>query len=229
MTAASRILGAGAICALLVAATSTSSSVVHRHHQPRDVDLAAAAHPGPGRTRVVDEAFDVGAAFRRDVHADTSAITSATCDGCTGEATALQVFYVRRARDTTLDNQAVAWSRCEACRATAVSLQVVVVRRVREVTANNRALAFNAACTDCRTSALAYQLVVVEGGGDRLSPDAVQHLRAWVDQRAADLRRGAPAARSLRSTSPAVQRLKDLVNAELGSTTLVADVDARTP
>lgn len=229
MTTARRILGAGAVCALLLATTTTSSSVADLRHQPRDVDLTAAAHPGPGGTRVVDKAVDVGTAFRRDVHADTSATASATCDGCVGKAKALQVFYVRRPRQTTLDNQAVAWSQCEACRATAVSVQVVVVDGTRRVTANNRALAFNAACTDCRTSALAYQLVVVEDGAGRLSPEAVRRLRGWVDRRTADLRGGAPAARALRAESPAVQRLEDLVNTELGSTTLVADVDARTP
>jgi hypothetical protein len=178
---------------------------------------------------VVDRAFDEGTAFRRDVDADTSATASATCDGCAGRARALQVFYVRRARDTTLDNQAVAWAQCESCRAAAVSMQVVVVRGTREVTANNRALALNAACTDCRTSSLAYQLVVVEREGARLSPDAVADLRAWVDRRAADLLDGRPAAASLRPGSPSVQRVEDLVNDELGSVTLVLDVDAGTP
>jgi hypothetical protein len=229
MTAASRILGAGAICALLVAATATSSSVADRERQPRDVDLTAAAHPGPGRTTVVDKAFGVSTAFHRDVHADTSATTSATCDGCAGKARALQVLYVRRARDTTLDNQAVAWAQCESCRAAAVSMQVVVVRGTRAVTANNRALALNAACTDCRTSSLAYQLVVVEEERARLSPDAVADLRAWVDRRAADLLGGARAAGSLRAGSPVVQRVEDLVNDELGSATLLVDVDSGTP
>ena len=56
------------------------------------------------------------------------ATTSADCDGCVGESTALQVVYAPRATQARLDNTAIAWTQaCEGCTGTALSVQVVVL------------------------------------------------------------------------------------------------------
>ncbi len=102
-------------------------------------------------------------------------------------------------------------------------------RGTHEVTANNRALATNAACQDCDTAALAYQLVVVTPDGDRLSREATQELRDWVDAQdraAARGHGGDPAARhaSRRSGAGTLERL---VNDDLDSRTDAIDVDRK--
>jgi hypothetical protein len=163
------------------------------------------------------------------VRADTSALTSATCDGCSGHSTTLQVVYARWPREVEVDNAAVAWSSCSRCRGTALSVQVVVMEGTRTVTANNRALATNAACKDCDTAALAYQLVVVTPHGDRLSHEATQELRDWVAAQERLLSGGSaatPRAQARQSTSGA-DTLERLVNDDLGSRTDSLDVDRR--
>jgi hypothetical protein len=232
-----RLTMIAAIAALLVGSVGPSS-VAHRNAWPRNVDLTASAHPGPAGATVTDEAFNRRSAGGWQVKADTTAVSSSTCDGCAGAAQSLQILYVPYARDVTLDNAAIAWSQCRDCRAGALSVQVVVVRAGSPITANNRASAANVACEGCTTAAAAYQLVVVGKRFERLSPWAVRELRAWVDEQAQALT-NPPAADLQRSLAPsetdgesaaepteeATSALEDLVNDDLGTATLSLEVD----
>jgi hypothetical protein len=224
---------AASISAVLIA-TAGPSSVAHRYLPQRDLDLTASAQPASAGSTVSDRAFDNGWTRGRHVKADTTAISTATCDGCDGAAQALQILYVSHARDgVVLDNAAVAWSQCRDCRASALSVQVVVVRKGRSLTANNRASAANVACEGCTTAAAAYQLVVAGGGNRALSGRAVRELRAWVEEQAEALR-GAPMA-ALRggpvpeTTKDDTSALESLVNADLGSATLSLEADVDRP
>ena len=153
------------------------------------LDLAASAHPSSARPAVTDSAFAEGATRERDVDADASGTSSATCDGCAAESATLQVLYVARARAARLDNTAVAWTQaCTGCTATSLSVQVVVVRGGPALVPNNRALALNAGCESCRTTAAAFQVVVVADRARRLSAASLAELRAWFDDQAAQVR-----------------------------------------
>jgi hypothetical protein len=174
---------------LLAGGVGTSSGAARWSPPGRTPDLAASAHPSSARPAVTDQAFAEGATRERDVDADASGTSSATCDGCTAESATLQVLHVSRADAARLDNSAVAWTQaCTGCTATSLSAQVVVVRGRPALVPNNRALALNAGCTSCRTTAAAFQVVVVADRATRLSAEALAELRAWFDDQAAQVR-----------------------------------------
>ena len=224
------------VCAGIAAAPAAGPG----HHRVRDVDLAASANPSAGDPVVTDEVFSEDAAFRRTVKSDVTATGSAICDGCDATSTALQVLYVNHGRETSLDNTAVAWTQsCTDCRANSVAVQVVVLRGVPSIVPNNRALAVNAACTSCEVGSLAFQLVVASRRADRLSDDALDEIRAWIDDQVAALRSAAPPPsartsrlahkkaerRANRAARSALGDLQDLVDADLDAVTVSADVD----
>jgi hypothetical protein len=226
-TTTSRIAATVAGALVLVLGSSMMSSLAHTGQRWQGIDLTASAHPSEDSPEVTDRAFDVTSTWQRSVSADTSALTSATCDNCNGHSATLQVVYARWTTDLEVDNAAVAWSSCTHCRGTALSVQVVVVQGARSVTANNRALATNAACEDCDTAALAYQLVVATPDGERLSYTAMRELSEWVDAQDRLLRGGTaatPRTQSRQSASGA-DALESLVNEDLGSQTKEVDVD----
>ncbi|RYP84273.1 hypothetical protein EKO23_16605 [Nocardioides guangzhouensis] len=231
----SRIVATVAAALVLVLGTSYMTSLAQSGYRTGSLDLTASAHPGEARPTVTDTAFDVDTVWWQPVRADTSALTSATCDGCTGASRTLQVVYAVRPRGVEVDNAAVAWSSCKDCGGTALSVQVVVVRGLHGITANNRALATNAGCTACSTAAKAYQLVVAAPDAGKLSRPAMAELRAWVDEQDRLLRAGdaaAPSAARGTGTSAASTPLSDLatlVNDDLGTTTKRADVDVSSP
>jgi len=226
-TTTSRIAATATGALVLVLGSSMMSSLAHTGQRWEGIDLTASAHPSEVSPDVTDRAFDVTSTWQRSVSADTSALTSATCDNCSGHSATLQVVYARWTRDLELDNAAVAWSSCSHCGGTALSVQVVVVRGTRSVTANNRALATNAMCEGCDTAALAYQLVVADPHGERLSYEAMQELRAWVDAQDQLLREGTAATPRVqaRQSASGADALEGLVNDDLGSQTNSIDVD----
>lgn len=174
---------------VLVASIGGSSPAAHPGPTQGTLDLLASAHPTAVEPVVADAAHDVVRARGRDVEADTAALTSTTCDGCTGEGTALHVVYLSRPQRADLDNVATAWAQeCTGCTSTALSVQVVVVRGAPTLAPNNRALSLTAACQGCRTSALAFQVVLAADRATPLSADALGELRAWFDEQAAALR-----------------------------------------
>lgn len=174
---------------VLVASIGGSAPAAHPGPSQGTLDLLASAHPTAVEPAVTDAVLDVARARGRDVEADTAALTSTTCDGCTGESTALHVVYLSRPQRADLDNVATAWAQeCTGCTSTALSVQVVVVRGAPTLASNNRALSLTAACQGCRTSALAFQVVLVADRATPLSADALGELRAWFDEQAAALR-----------------------------------------
>lgn len=174
---------------LLVAAAGGSSPAAHPDPETHTLDLLASAHPTSAEPTVSDAAYDLSAVRGADIKADTAALTSATCDGCVGESTALHVVYAKRTNSARLDNVANAWAQgCRGCTSTALSVQVVVLRGRPVAVPNNRALSLTAACDSCRTSALAFQVVFMADRARPLSAEAVAELQAWFDEQAAVLR-----------------------------------------
>lgn len=254
-TTASRLAGVATGVALLLLASGVTSSVAQPWTRTQDSDLAASAEPTAADPVVTDDAYHLISASWQQLKADTTATTSAICDGCAGQATALHVLYLSHPRSTHLDNTAVAWTQqCQSCSAAALSVQVAVVRGHGSVTANNRALATNAACGECRSSAAAVQLVVASPHAERLSRSALADLRAWVAQQTQQLgsldnpATSPPAGRALvrprmatgsvPSTANgagstllpgAMDTLQHLVNSDLGSVTDQAHIDVLAP
>jgi hypothetical protein len=218
-----------ALTAVLLVSVGSSASQADRIVPRLNKDLTAAAHPSMAKPDVADEAFASSWPLWSSVKADTSATASAICDGCHGDAVALQILYVDKARNAEVDNVAVAWAQCQDCRATATSVQLVVVRSGRDLAANNRALSANAACEKCLSSTLALQLVVLDPDGERLSREAEQELRAWVADQAESLKSPPPPTAAARRTANTrtVASIVDLVNADLDSTTILARVARR--
>lgn len=226
--------------ALLLAGTAQASpgaSSRARHDTDRrDLDLTASAHPSTAEPAVADEAFAAASVRLRDVKADNTATSSATCDGCTADSASLQILYAAHAGQAQLDNSATAWNQaCAGCSSTALAVQVVVLRGAPAATPNNRAFAVNAACETCRTTSAAFQLVVVAERARRLSDASIAELQAWFDQQLALLR--TPPATSTAEPAPRARRrdpvqgaealglLEELVNSDLGSATVSADVE----
>lgn len=233
---------------LLVAAVGGSAPAAHRDPEPRSLDLLASAHPTSAEPAVSEVAFDAVRAQGREIAADTAALTSTTCDRCTGESSALHVVYVPRGHEVRLDNVATAWAQgCQGCTSTALSVQVVVLRGRPVAVPNNRALALNAACDGCRTSALAFQVVLIADRATPLSADALAELRAWFDEQSALLRASVispdPAAeptlvpetpsptepraapRAKRDPTFALGELEQLLVSDLDAETLSADIE----
>lgn len=226
--ATSRIAAIAIGALVLVLGSTAMSSVAHPDRRPRDLDLTASAHPTDVAPAVTDRAVDVSSVWWQAMRADTSALSSVTCDDCRGDATTLQVVYAHHPDEVEANNAAVAWSRCTGCGGTALSVQVVVVSGGRQITADNRAFAANSACDGCDTAALAYQLVVVATDAERLSDGATERLRGWVRRQSRNLRESA-AAPTRRAPTPkaanAVTTLERLVNGDLDSRTDRVDVD----
>lgn len=190
---ASVVVAAGALSSVAPAASDADS----RHDS---LDLTSIAISTSAQPQVRDDAFDNVRLHGRSADAETSSAANAECDGCTATATTLGVVYVDQGRAAKLDNVATAWDSCTDCRTASVSVQVVVVRRAQQVTANNRALAVNAACNGCQASAAAYQLVMLEPRGKRLSGRDIQALRDWVTAQADAM--VAPARQSMLRSAP---------------------------
>jgi len=180
-------LQATVVAASLVMGAAGSSSFLTQR-EGRDFDLVASANPAAPHTSDTDRVAMFERARGKRAQADAVANASATCDACTGTATAVQVIYVSKARNSTADNMATAWSSCQGCGATSVSVQVVVARPGTSVTARNRALAVNAACTGCSTAAVAIQFVVITKKHEAFSRKGREELYALARQVEADLR-----------------------------------------
>ena len=221
----------GVLCLTLVSGSASATARRHDTSERKDLDLTASAQPSSALATTADTASDITWSSRREVKADTVATSTATCDGCTGDSTALQVLYLPRATQADLDNSAVAWAtQCLDCGATALSVQVVVLRGGSTLVPNNRAMAVNAACERCGSAAAAFQLVVVAPRVHRLPSESLAQLQSWFDQQAAALRAPAPTEgldmtkRTEADGSVALDALETLVNTELDSETLTADV-----
>jgi hypothetical protein len=220
---------AALLAALAVGVSSSGTATSDGRPRKREnIDLLSSAHPAPPNLAVSDTAFDTKShTHARQVKADVSAVATATCDGCAGDATTLQVLVVRRAETINVDNIATAWSTCVDCGSTALSVQVVLLYRSHLLTANNRASAVNAACEQCTSTAVAYQVVVETNSPWGMSRAERAALETWVEEQAALLRAGAGVDKQLRTaaTEPSADatlgELDDLVKGR----TIERDVD----
>jgi hypothetical protein len=188
------------------------------------LDLTASAHPRVATAPVVDHAFHADSVASAKTDADATATSSAVCRGCSGHAVSVQVIYVDQSPAVKLDNVAIAWTQgCASCSATAVSLQVAIVSGSGPLTVTNRALALNAACAMCGATSGAYQLVLAGNGSSSLSPTTLSTLRDWASARARLIREPAASGVQL-DQQQALNRIAQLVNADLGTTTVAARV-----
>ncbi|WP_347353173.1 hypothetical protein [Intrasporangium sp.] len=213
-----RVLRRIAVVAATVVATGAFASASSDAHSRHDsLDLTSIAISSSAQPQVRDDAFDTERLAGRTVDTETSSAANAECDGCAATATTLGIVYVDRGRAAKLDNVATAWNSCTDCRTASVSVQVVVVRRAQSVTANNRALALNAACEGCHAAAAAYQLVMLEPRGKRLSGSDIQALRDWVDAQVAQLSAQAAPRSMLRSAPKTAETPLDQLQQRVGS------------
>lgn len=242
MSMARNPLVKGAVVALVTASllaggptqADRTSDNWDRPSRGRELDAVSSAQPSTADPHVRDTARVFVDTRSRSAKADATATSSATCDGCTGEATTVQVVHVdrRRAR-AAADNVASAWASCSGCSASAVSVQVVVTSSRHPVRANNRAIALNSSCSSCSTSAAALQFVVSGGSGRELSATA-RDLVAQVEEELADrldsVARasgdGPAAAVAARTASTDLaERLERIIVADLGGSEVERNVD----
>jgi hypothetical protein len=174
---------------LLVASIEYSSPGADRVPFPRNLDLLASAQPSTAELVDSDAAFEAPTTSDGAIKADAAATTSASCDRCVGETTALQIVFAPNADQARLDNSAIAWTQdCQWCTATALAVQVVVLPGQSDAWPSNRAMAVTAACTGCRTASAAFQVVVVADPASSFSRESLIDLKSWFDEQAAALR-----------------------------------------
>jgi hypothetical protein len=229
MTSRPRQLQATLVAAtLLVGAAGSGLTRLTPFQKGRDFDLVASAHPATPRASVTDTTAVFVRARAKQVKADASAATSATCKSCRGRAIALQVIYLDKARTATTDNTATAWAKCRGCRASSVSVQVVVMRPSTRLTARNRALAVNTSCKRCAaTRAIAVQRIVVTKDRRALSDHAQDQLKVLATQFGAELSdtaiTGLDAA--IAKSHAQLSGIDDLISAELRPTSVQRHLD----
>ncbi|WP_029136643.1 hypothetical protein [Nakamurella lactea] len=216
-SAATGSAAAGSTALSIGKAGSTVAGFSHPDYRfNRHPDVVASAQPTSGQPSA-SETQKVSVRLAKRTKANTTATSSAVCDGCAGTAVAVvDVHLPFRYGTVRADNVATAWSAgCQNCSAIAVSVQVVLGRSAKDVQVNNRALAVNAACTDCSTTAVAVQFVLLGGRDAWYSPNGRALAGQIADQILATIT--APpvaAARSMAAeTAGAPDTLTDAVTA----------------
>jgi hypothetical protein len=206
------------ITSLIAGAAGSSSMLMRRNGQ--DFDLVASANPATPHASDTDRTATFERARGKRTQADAVASASATCNSCTGTATAVQVIYFGTARRGTADNMATAWSSCRDCRTTSVSLQVLVARPGTDLTIRNRALAVNASCVGCSSAAVAVQLVVITKEHQAFSRSAREQLAALASRLETELRATSrtKAARTAAAKDVGLADIEALVRNELKPT-----------
>jgi hypothetical protein len=155
----------------------------------KNMDAASSAQPTAAMPNVTDRAYRIRYSDQPSIKGDAVATSAATCDGCSGSSSTVQVLYLTGTDQARVDNVATAWSRCASCRSKAVSLQLVLLSGDATVVANNRSLADNISCTGCKTVAAAYQ-IVFQHVDAAPSPSLRQQLESWAGGQAASLNAG---------------------------------------
>jgi hypothetical protein len=214
--------GLAAVAVVGVALALPAGDAVADHSRAM---LVASAHASPG-VPDASERQTSWVQLGRGGRGAATATASATCDGCSGEATGVQV--VRAGGGITADNVAVAWSSCIGCSARAVSVQVVLAR-TGQIVATNRALAVNAACIGCSSEAVAVQFVLQGASRDEVSPSARRLLDELVAQLDDQLDAGATrSAARMRSSAADLEAEGEALRRELGAASVAVHVDRRT-
>ena len=201
-------------------------------------ELAASAQASPTQPTVT-ESLTSWDKVGRDGKASTVATASATCDGCSADATAVHVVRSIGGGIASADNVATAWSAsCTGCAATAVSVQVVLVAGSGPIVANNRSLALNATCVGCSSEATAVQFVLIGSKRSELSEAAEELLTQLAAQLANDQSAAAgpsPSTAGARKGKALVRTPSDLAAAEgrrlqldVGASAVTVRVDRHT-
>lgn len=214
--------GLAAVAVVGVAMALPAGDAVAEHSRAM---LVASAHASPG-VPDASERQTSWAQLGRGGRGAATATASATCDGCSGEATGVQVVSAHGG--ISADNVAVAWSSCIGCSARAVSVQVVLAR-TGQIVATNRALAVNAACIECSTEAVAVQFVLQGVSRDEMSPSARRVLDELVAQLDQQLGPGATGSTARGRTLPAdLEAEGEALRRDLGAASVAVHVDRRT-
>jgi putative peptide zinc metalloprotease protein len=96
---------------------------------------------------------------------DNQALAVNTQDGSRVVDVALALVWVTDGGPVDQWNEAYALASCTGCETTAIAFQtVIIVGYAQVVTPGNAAVAFNYLCVECRTQALAVQLIATLGG-----------------------------------------------------------------
>ena len=104
-----------------------------------------------------------------------------TTDGSEEYSVEFDLVWAEDGEPVDTRNEAYAFASCTGCAAVAVGFQVVLVEERAEVIApENHSAAVNYECTECRTHALASQLVVA--ADDSLCTDSMDRLSALWDE-----------------------------------------------
>ncbi|MCG2620460.1 hypothetical protein LVY72_00870 [Arthrobacter sp. I2-34] len=201
----------------------------------RSLDSASSAQPSAARPEVRDTSQDLVHVSGGPAKADALAAASAACDGCSGDATTLQVAYFDGGKGTAAaDNVASAWATCAGCSASAVSVQIVLVPRRGAIDANNRAIAVNASCAGCSTSAAALQFVLASGPRRQLSAAAAElvgQARAQLAERLESAARK-PNARTAKTdarsaAAQTARQLEQIIAKDLGTVDIRRQLDVQ--
>ena len=164
-----------------------------------------------------------------------TAVAAATtdCDGCSGEATTLQIVYFDGSGPVTADNVANAISQCSGCVGSAVSVQVVIASKADQLIVNNRAVALNVECAGCQTSSIALQFVLVGGSRRDLSAAAkdltgqLQDVLAGKVATAAQAPQAQARASAEAETTSIADQLQAVLVKDTGSTTVQRTIDVQ--
>jgi Fe-S cluster biogenesis protein NfuA len=215
----------------LAVTTGTSATTATPHIGGRNLDAASSAQPSPSNQTVTDYAARVRTSDRKNIKGDAVATASATCDGCSGQASTVQILYLSGTGVARVDNVAAAWSQCSSCSSRAVSVQLVLLNSPATIVANNRSLALNQACTGCRSAAAAYQLVISNASWP-LSSSLRTRLDQWAaNQRAAlDTGPGVSSADRLQANNQAddsLPGLQSLVTSQTGGKVVSKDAKVK--
>jgi putative peptide zinc metalloprotease protein len=102
---------------------------------------------------------------RQPREGDNQALAVNTEDGSRVVDVALALVWVTDGGPVDQWNEAYALASCTGCETTAIAFQtVIIVGYAQIVTPGNAAVAFNYLCVECRTQALALQLIATLGG-----------------------------------------------------------------
>lgn len=231
------VLAAAATVALtgsVVGPVASSDASAGRFLWRADLDAASTAIPTAAQPTVRSQANSLIRAWSSNTKATAVAVASTNCDGCTGDATTLQVVYFDGFGPVLADNVAHAVSECTGCGSSAVSLQVVIARRADQLIVNNRSLALNLpGCDGCTTTASATQIVLVGGNRRDLSASAKDTIGQLQDVLAGRLATAAdaPTAQARTTAEAEAASIADQIQAVLardtGSTTVLRNIDVR--
>ena len=230
------VLAAAATLALtgsVVGPVASSDASPGRYQWRADLDAASTAIPSEAQPSVQSSDRSLIRTWAKNSKATAVAATMTNCDGCSGDATTLQVVYFDGSGPVAADNVANAVSQCQGCGGSAVSVQVVIARKADQLIVNNRALALNVGCDGCQTTAAACQFVLIGGSRRDLSAAAKDLIGQLQDALAGKLATATQAPQSQArvsaeaDTASIADQLQAVLVQDTGSTSVQRNVDVQ--